>query len=300
MSDSANGNARGLGAKVRGSTPAPASTLEREVAERFASAFVPVWQFDDAGFSVGEELSDEDIQVLDVGVDLDPIESLPSSSPFEGSRIADPGVSRGSGTFKIGSTSEAAATSVEPLPPTDPFPLVRDHAIGLEPSVVIFEEPIREPGLVLSATAPPVTAPTPALDDTEVFRLPPRKGLLIGIAASVAAIVAGLGIAVIRAEAPEPSTIPATTSRSTRAAEDIPIPPPLSPSEMSLSTPSVTEALPPPSLTANSPPPLASRSSRQATVGQRTKDPAHQSRSPIPSPKSPGKIGGGIVRANPF
>jgi hypothetical protein len=286
MSDSAKGNVRVSRAAMHGSAPGQ-SAIEDE-AEWFAAAFVPVWQFDDAGFSVGEELPDEDIEFdTDAVVDSDRM-----------STVADRDVPRGSGTFKIGSNQEAARASVKPripalssalphaafsAPATDPFALIRDDAIRLEPSVVIVEDPLPEP----AATG---VAPTRAFDDTEVFRLPPRKGLLVGIAASVAIIVTALGITVIRVEAPEPSTMLAPTPRSTRVAEDTPIPPPASPSDMNAFAMSIVSV-----------PSPTSPSARQATVAQRTKDPAHPVRNPVLPPKSSGKFGGGgIVRANPF
>jgi hypothetical protein len=280
---------------------APGQRAIEDEAEQFAAAFVPAWHFDDAGFSVGKELPDEDIEFdTDAVVDSGRIELSTPASPFETSTVADRDVPRGSGTFKIGSNLEAAAASVKPRipalstappqaafspPATDPFARMRDDAIRLEPSVVIVEDPIPEP----AATAPRV-APTWPIDETEVLRLRPRKGLLIGIAASVAIIVAALGITVIRVEASEPSTMLAPTPPSTRVAEDTPIPPPASPSDMN--------AIAMPVISVPSP---TSPSPRQATAAQRTKDPAHQVRNPVLPPRSSGKFsGGGIVRANPF
>jgi len=42
-------------------------TIEPEVAEKFASAFVPMWQLEDASFCAGGAYSNEDVRVLAAG-----------------------------------------------------------------------------------------------------------------------------------------------------------------------------------------------------------------------------------------
>jgi hypothetical protein len=150
---------------------------------------------------------------------------------------------------------------------------------------------------------PPVVAPLPlapsplAFDDSEdVFHSRPRKGLLIGVAAGFAAILA-VGIAWTRAATPLPSTPLTPTATLTRAAADIPIPPPPLPSDVAVST-SIPPAAPPPQ---EAPSPAPS-SPHRAVATQRTHAPesAHPSRNPLPPQKSPSKATAGLVRDNPF
>jgi hypothetical protein len=64
--------------------------IEADVAERFASAFVPIWQFDDAPFCAGAPLSDEDIQALG-GKSINnssPVEPLPPPSTVAENALA--------------------------------------------------------------------------------------------------------------------------------------------------------------------------------------------------------------------
>jgi hypothetical protein len=152
---------------------------------------------------------------------------------------------------------------------------------------------------------PPVVAPLPlatsplAFDDSEdVFRSRPRKGLLIGVAAGAAAILA-VGIAWTRAATPLPSTPFAPTATLTRAAADVPVPPPPPlPSDVTVSTSIPPRAAPPPQ-EALSPAPS---SPHRAVATQRTHAPesAHPSRNPLPPQKSPSKATAGLVRDNPF
>jgi hypothetical protein len=64
--------------------------IEADLAERFASTFVPIWQFDDAPFCAGAPLSDEDIHALG-GKSINnssPVESLPPPSTVAENALA--------------------------------------------------------------------------------------------------------------------------------------------------------------------------------------------------------------------
>jgi hypothetical protein len=277
MSDSAEGSVSRPRDVTNVGAPAQA-TLEPEAAEEFASAFVPVWQYDDAPFSAGEELSAEALEEL--------------TADGDGS-ASDPGL--------------AAAAA----PTTDPFVRMRDENIRSEPSVVVSRDLVVDAPVhraLHQAVASPFAEPLVLLEEDDIFRSRPRKGLLIGI--GVAAVLSILGIAFTRARAPSPVTLVAPTSQSTLAVPGPPIPPPPSLADTTAaSTPSTGGPIPSTTTSAQSAqdapssaalPPLPPR---RATAAQRPRpqESAHPQRNPAPPSKSAVKPGrGGLVRDNPF
>jgi hypothetical protein len=237
---------------TRVSTPAEV-TLEPQAAEAFASAFVPVWQFDDAPFSVGGKLAARDFEELGTGA---------------------------------GANSERAGP---PIPtPLAPAP----------PSAVIADEPIQR--VAPFATAPSLAAPTLEFDDGEVFRPRPRTGLIVGVVAFAAAILAILGIALTRSAGPPTSTVLVPTLASTHAVEEIPaIPPPPLVSDITATSASAA-LVAAPSGTVQA---LPSSSPHRPTSPPRARasESSHPPRSAVQPSKSLAKTGsGGLVRDNPF
>jgi hypothetical protein len=312
MSDSAEENAPGHGAN--GAVSAPAKTpIEPDAAEEFASAFVPVWQFDDAPFSAGGALSAEEMEELGS-----------RESPASGATSADHEISEPSSFVAAGAFAEDAAAEVEPLPSsayispspfpeppptalaTDPLPLPkRSDPIPMEPSVVIAEDVIRE-AMMLSAPRVTVAEPIRGVDESEVFRAQSNKRLIAGVGA-VVAILGILGFLLTRAAAPRDAAPPALSSPSTRTAEDIPLPPPPSPPPPDMTaTATAASAAPPPAHAApaqaparETPSPLPPAPRPAATAP--TTHAQEPVRPPRNSPKNSTKpAGGGIVRDNPF
>ncbi len=289
MSDSAEGDVPGPGAKTGTSAPAQAP-IEPETAERFASAFVPAWQFEDAPFSAGPSFSAGEIRDLGAVGNANAPQNVPT-----------------------------AATA------TDPFPAAaRDETIRTEPSVVVANDVLRET-MALTTRIPavkatPTAAPTRRLDETQVVVVRPRsKTVLVGIGAAVAVVLSVLGFLLTRAEAPAQPATPSAASSSGHVAENLPAPPSASPSPPSVSPSASPPASPPPpeaSATpatvtpppvAQAPVPLPPREApspppppRQAAAAppMRTQEATRPTHNP---PKNPPKsAGGGIVRDNPF
>ncbi len=118
MSDSAEGDVPGPGAKT-GTTAPTKAPIEPETAERFASAFVPAWQFEDAPFSPGPSLSAGEIRDLGAVSNANSPQDVPSAAPA-----------------------------------IDPFPsAARDETIRTEPSVVVASDVLREAMAVTAVTA---------------------------------------------------------------------------------------------------------------------------------------------------
>jgi hypothetical protein len=312
------------------STPAPAR-IEPETAERFASAFVPAWQFDDAPFSAGTPLSPEEIQALDAGggavsarVDLSALAS-PIDEELTASDLEPPiFVAIGGDPEEVEAltpqeeppapVSAVRRVSVAPDPSanaalsTDPVPPPRrSDPVRAEPSVVISDDLIREV-MALSARVSSAeqeadeALPTPGLDDTGVFRAP-RSSKRLVVGGAVAAILGVLGFLLVRAEAPAQPAPSSVAPPSAHAVEPIPVAPPLPPrpSDVTATAVSATPATqaPAPPIPARSALPPAPLPPRQATTTPPTR--SQESPRPRTPPKSPPKpAGGGIIRDNPF
>jgi hypothetical protein len=108
------------GPKTIASTPAEAM-IDPDVAERFASTFVPVWQFQDAPFSAGV-LSNEDIRALSA-------EGSANTTPVETS----------TSTSTARNVPDARMQSLA-TPVPDPFAPVYDKAIPTESPLQSLED----------------------------------------------------------------------------------------------------------------------------------------------------------------
>ncbi len=221
----------------------PQSTIEPEAAEKFASAFVPLWQFDDAPFSASKTISAEQREELDV------VRS-PGASPSPRVAAADP-------------PADAPASSMA--------------AVSLADS-----------------------------SDSQTFHLPPpRRGLLIGVGAFVAAIVTVLGIAFARPRAPVSPAPLVVATPPARVVEEVRIPPPPSDDTALAPAAAAEEPVVPPQSPAQAAPPPAPAAplphrATTAPAHSHTQEPARPSRSVAPPSKSAAKTGGGLVRDNPF
>jgi hypothetical protein len=194
------------GAKTSTGTPGKA-TIEPEVAEHFAATFVPVWQLEDASFSAGGALSNEDIRALGA-------ESR-ASSPRVEPQAAPSALSEG--TWAELSTVLAG----------DPFPQRPDPTA---------------PALPLSAAATPAAASTHDFEGSMDFRARPRKPFLVALGVGVAAVVTLVGLALTGSEAPA-QQVSLATAAPLRPHEGVPIPPP--PPQSDIPTPAAAETVTP-------------------------------------------------------
>jgi hypothetical protein len=295
MSDSAEGDVPRTGADANLSDPAQA-TIEPDAAEQFASAFVPVWRFEDAPFSAGARLSADDIQDLgNGGTATSTRVGLKSESRLE----APPPVAARDVVPKAGASEGRV---------TDPFPPpVLAETISVKPSPTVpnvrsSEDGNEEAGATGSRVAVSVVARVDGLDDSAVLRSLPRRRLLLGLGAGIVATVAVLGILLTRTEAPATPAALATLPSPPRA-EDIPIiplpPPPPADTTPTTTAPSSppSEAPPPRNVAAEAPSGLPP-ASRPTSAPTHAEEPARPPRTP---PKSAAKPAGGtIIRDNPF
>lgn len=301
MSDSAEGDVPSTGADAKLSDPAQA-TIEPDRAEQFASAFVPVWQFEDAPFSAGAQLSGDDIQDLgNEGTATSTRVGLKSESSVEAPPVGDravapePGANQGRATDPFPPPVLVDTISVKPSPAE---PSVRSSEDGKDEAATLAA-PLGSRGAVS------VDVRVDGLDDSAVLLSLPRKRLLLGLGAGIVATLAVLGILLARAEAPAAPAAPATFP-SPPAAEDIPIPPPPPPpppppadttSTTTAPTPPPSEAPPPRNVAVAAPSDLPS-TSRPTSEPTHAQEPARPPRNP---PKSVAKPAGGtIIRDNPF
>jgi hypothetical protein len=295
MSDSAHGNDPRSRAKTNVSSSAQ-TRIEPETAERFASAFVPVWQFEDAPFDAGV-LSDADIQELGAAP------GGASPNPYPGDLSVEPPASgfpdRPQASFTGAAMSDRFAAGR------------RDEAIRTEPSVIISEEPIHAPTPseasehfsrvlpALDGTSPAPPQLGPHQDDGGMVLRPRHHGrFILGIGAGVAAILTSLAILFTREHAPPQRPPPPLTLelQPTRAAEDIP--PPL-PGVASTTSPAAETT--PASEPAGESPSRTTATPSTSAAPPRAPDATHLPRNPAPPTKKPAKAtGGGIVRENPF
>jgi hypothetical protein len=294
MSDSAEGNVPRPGASTGANTSAPAA-IEPDAAEQFASAFVPAWEFDDAPFAAGAELSTEEIQELGAGPNSEPVDVQAESTRVDEPPVADLEVEAPV------SARQGMAVSTDPFPPPK-----RHDPLPMEPSVVIADELIQEAAMLPEPHAV-VLAPLQNLDG-EVHHARSSKRLLVGIGAAVVVTLGAIGgFLVLRSDAPPAAASPAATAPSTRATEDIPLPPPPAPAPpppevtaTPAASPSAVAHVAPPTPTARETPPAPPPAPRPAANA-----PATHTQEAVRPPRNPPKsstkpASGGIVRDNPF
>jgi hypothetical protein len=185
------------GAKTSASIPAQLE-IDPDVAEQFASTFVPVWQFEDAPFTAGKALSSEDIQALGPGAGAN------------SERVPDP-------------FPQAAAA------PVDPFARAPDAADPAPtPASVVLAAPVK------SAADAPVAAHAQGVEDSPFLRSPSKR-LLVGVGAGIAATLGVLAVTLTRAKDPAPTADLGPASAFAREADSAPV---LTPPPAALSSPS--------------------------------------------------------------
>jgi hypothetical protein len=192
------------GAKTSTGSPGQA-TIEPEVAEYFASTYVPVWQLDDASFSAGGALSSEDIRALG---------------------------------------AESRTNSRRPEPQAPPSALLEGASVELSTPLAGDPSPQGPEATAppISAAALPAAASTHDFEGDVDFRPRASKRLLMALGVGVAAVVTLVGLAFTRSEAPAQPVSLATTA-PLGAPESVPIPPPIPVSD--ITTPPKTETITP-------------------------------------------------------
>ncbi len=221
-----------VGANTSAGTAAAQNNLEPDVAERFASTFVPIWQFDDAPFTAGGALSHEDVRALggDSGATSGRSEP-PASAPI---------AAAGAAVLPAEPATAPAAASAQV--PAEALALVEAPALASLPPAA--EAPLPEPAREPVAVVPVAAVSTDDLQGSELFRRRPSKRLLVGGGLGLAAILVLVTVAFIRAEAPSQSASVVATVPSTRGPEGPSVPPPPPLSEVTVTSAAETTAPP--------------------------------------------------------
>jgi len=168
-------------------------TLEPEVAEQFASAFVPMWQFDEASFTAGTALSSEEVGTLAAG---------------HGNQGSDPPAS----SVEDGESRGFRGTLP---PPSDPFPREAEAEVSGVPFAAHEADPflslrdddssVRRRAAIGRAELAPVSnegSPEVVLGGQDVLPTRANRRLVV-VAASGVAIVASMVVTWSRS-APSP------------------------------------------------------------------------------------------------
>jgi hypothetical protein len=271
MSDSGEDEASQLTTTSRDTELPAASTLSPEEAERFASAYVPAWQFDEALVSAGAQWSPGELEEFGAAPGADPDSILVDSlAPVVEARAL------------------SALVREEPASAkTDPQPLLR-------------AEPARAASAPLPVGPIPMPSHLTSVDDVALSSMRSNRGAWFAAGGIVAALAVVAALLLTRGrESPSAASAALTVPASPpQTAEESRIPPP----------PPIAEIPPPPdnpvtpTRAAVSPPvpsPPARRASN-APLSHRS-DATHTPRDAFPVTKGSAKGSGGtIVRDNPY
>jgi hypothetical protein len=324
MSDSAEGDASRPGATPTASAELAAdSGLKPDEADRFASAFVPAWQFEEAPFSAAAQLSKSEIEELAATAGAQGNSTIvdhgapPFAREVPGSAKTELSSPAGSGATKLEPfATDSATTDTDSLPPVFPQP---DVPITPAPAPAVGTVPLPaapSPPRILQANenananqSIPALSPSPTLDDSDFSPRRTNKGTLIAVGGGVAVLVIVAGVLLTRGgESPAAAT---TATAPTTAAPPTPPPLPRANEESRIPPPpAVAEPSPPPATPAPprsaAPPPIptpppATPTHPSSTVPSRAPEATHAPRNLPPVLKGSTKAnGGGIVRDNPF
>ena len=269
MSDSVEDEASQLTTTSRDPELPADRALSPEEAERFASAYVPTWQFDEALVSGGVQWSRGELGELGAAAGADPDSALVDSfAPVVETRVLSALVHEEQASVK---------TDLQPLPRAKP---------------------------ARAASAPLTVGPLPshltALDDTGLSSIRSNRGTWFAVGGVVAVLAVVASVLLTRGRQSPSSvsaalTMPASPPQTTEESR-IPPPPPVAeiplPPDTAV-TPTRVAVSPP------TPSPPARRAS-SASPSHRS-DTAHAPRDPSPATKSSTKGSGGpIVRDNPY
>jgi hypothetical protein len=311
MSTPARGNFSELAIKpeLKPEVGFDASGLSPDEAERFAAAFKPSWEFDDAPFTQVTTLPQTDLESLEAGgvnsdvrrnmhvPDSERSQSVPAHAPPVRVETQEPEVSV--------IIDRSLTASPEPPPPK---PSVRPVAPVASPFAAQLAAAAVAPNRIVA----PVARSRANADES--LELPAslkksNKGLFIGLGAAVAA--AALVFAVRAATSgPDDTAAPptATATAPIPSPPSVPAPPaatpvtspaltsvPLSSLPMASPSPVTPAAAAPPQVQPSRP--MAQPAPKPAPHAAPPPQPHHTAPRPAPAPKA---TGGGIVRDNPF
>jgi hypothetical protein len=278
-----------------------------EDAERFAAAFRPSWELDDAPFEMRSQLASEDL--ISLSGDVNTIVDLP--------RVEEPFRPAVSGAPEPPKPVAAAPVMQAPQQPPLTSTLAMKPSPAQKPAVAgAPAAPAGYDGVAPLYLKPSKTSQASSTrDDIEVPIRRSNKGLVFALVGVVALAAIGVGVKMaVSSEDDQPKASPASTIReeSTRA-----IPPPAETTAAAATgatpTPPATTAIPaPPATTAAANAALPAHATAAAHTATppaqpvRTAAAAQPAPRPAPppapaQPKTPPKpAGGGIVRDNPF
>jgi hypothetical protein len=226
--------------------------------ERFAQAFRPSWELDQAPFrapSPDDTLSDADMQALQaVGANKDlrggrtlmmnggPAAVAPAAPPAQ--------------TPLEASVAKAAFESF-PLPPPGPKPQVPRHQAGYGATVRMDPTPRSAGARSLARASAPLPSRASSTDEVFVPRKS-RTGLFVGITVAALVAVGGVGALVMMGSGSNaessPVPPPATTTAVKAEAHPVPPPPPAAETPVAATTQTAT-ATATAKATADTPPP---------------------------------------------